>query len=855
MLLAKYRNQIIISAFLIGFALFALWLRIIPMLNMGSIDPLTIVGSDDPLYNLRQVEVLIHNGLQYSWFDPMTLYPTGSTMYWGPAFPTIIAIFCMIFGASTRPEIMSIGLLVPPFMAAIMVPIMYFVGKFCGNWKTGICAALFTAVVTGQYFYRSFYGYMDHHIAEVLFSTIFCLMYIYILYKHHEDKINIKDIKSYLNLIILAVITGISYLLGFFTMPTMILFAMMVGIFTVIQFIINNYREKPNEYLLVTNVVTFVTVIIGFLLFGVKAMNMDLANYSIAQLCAYTVLIGVTIILYWMSTWKRYENKRNHRYVIDISLLSLIALIVFYAISPSTFIGFIEGAIGFFGQSSLSNTIQEARAWTPANAWSTFNYGILIMFGGILVLFYRNIKQYKPQELFVLIWSVMILYSTSQHIRYEYYCAINVALLSAICASFIVEIAWKDIGMFIHKVSPDSGMQLVDIVPVKKKKKKDRKITARKSSINYGLIGIAMVVVTLSGLFVYTSAYQSYGVSTYGVIHMNTDWKESLEWMRNNTPDTGVNYLASYPSKNGYVYPNTSYGVMSWWDYGHMITYIANRIPNANPFQQGIRSINGSEVFFISTSEDVSNSVLTNLSTRYVVTDSEMDTGKFWAMTIWYNMTYPAMEYQKPVAVPNKNGGYDTALLNTAAYYHTMISRLHNFDGSMVTPSSVWYVEYNDPSVTGISLPVVTNAAQMDVTNATLRAQIYDSHAPIGSAAGVYSMASVIPTDTVPALQHYRLVHESPTNTLNGGDYDLKYVKVFEYVKGAHINGTGIIEVPIITNTGRIFIYKQESVNGEFIIPYSTTNNPYEVRVADKFKVNGVEVNLQIDEKDVSDYR
>jgi dolichyl-diphosphooligosaccharide--protein glycosyltransferase len=82
----------------------------------------------------------------------------------------------------------------------------------------------------------------------------------------------------------------------------------------------------------------------------------------------------------------------------------------------------------------------------------------------------------------------------------------------------------------------------------------------------------------------------------------------------------------------------------------------------------------------------------------------------------------------------------------------------------------------------------------------------------------------------VPALRHYRLVHESPSNVFNSKTTDVKYVKVFEYVRGAHIEGEGIIEVPVISNTGRKFIYRQMSVNGEFIVPYSTTGNPYEVK-------------------------
>ena len=187
--LKKYQPYLIIGLIII-FSLFALWLRLIPMFNLGNTDILNIVGSDDPLYNLRQVEQILANFPSYNWFDVMTLYPSGSTIYWGPLFPTLIAVLCLITGAATRPEIIATGLLVPPLMATLLVPIMYFVGKTCGDWKTGILASGFTAVVSGQIFYRSFYGYMDHHIAEVLFSTLFCLFYIYAILAAKEQDID-----------------------------------------------------------------------------------------------------------------------------------------------------------------------------------------------------------------------------------------------------------------------------------------------------------------------------------------------------------------------------------------------------------------------------------------------------------------------------------------------------------------------------------------------------------------------------------------------------------------------------------------------------------------------------------------
>ncbi len=80
---------------------------------------------------------------------------------------------------------------------------------------------------------------------------------------------------------------------------------------------------------------------------------------------------------------------------------------------------------------------------------------------------------------------------------------------------------------------------------------------------------------------------------------------------------------------------------------------------------------------------------------------------------------------------------------------------------------------------------------------------------------------------------------------------DIKYVKIFEYVKGAHIPGNGIIELPMITNTGRRFVYMQESENGEFIVPYSTQGNPYDVHATGQYRIEGTPRNIMVTERDV----
>jgi dolichyl-diphosphooligosaccharide--protein glycosyltransferase len=300
---------------------------------------------------------------------------------------------------------------------------------------------------------------------------------------------------------------------------------------------------------------------------------------------------------------------------------------------------------------------------------------------------------------------------------------------------------------------------------------------------------------------------------------MNPDWKESLEWMQNGTTATGMDMKKIYV-KQGFTYPSEAYGVMSWWDYGHMITYIAERIPNANPFQQGVAGPDGAAAYFVSTNETNSNRILDVKETRYVVTDIEMAVSKFWAMATWYNTTAQTSPYQMTMYAQSQSNSntLEPVTVNLQPYYETTVSRLHLFDGSETAPTTAYYIEYQDPSKSKTTYPLITNAKSMNATQAVQQAAAYNAKAATGLHAVAAGVQPDQPIETVPALGHYRLVHESPTGTST----TIKYVKVFEYVKGAHLRGEGTVEVPVVTNTGRAFTWRATAVNGEFVLPYAT---------------------------------
>lgn len=849
--LTKYRTYIII-ALLIIFSVFALWIRVIAADQMITAAGVDLLGND-PWYNLRQVEQTIANYPGYAWFDAMTHFPHGETVYWGPLFIYIISTLSILAGASARPDIMVVASWVPPLMAAAMVPVMYGLGAKMADWKTGLLSAGLIAVVSGQYVYRSLFGFVDHHIAEVLFATLFVLAYIVALGAVRSPEFDIRKFETLKKPALLAAFAGIAYLLGLYTMPTMVLFALIVGLFTLVQFIWDYYRGRTGEYLAFLNLVVFGVAILGMFVFGMPHPGFSLSQYSMMHVIAYLLVIVGTFLLYGLAAYL--QGKQKFLYPLSIVGIAVVGLLAVFAAAPD-FFNIIMGSIGaFFGSQAITTTVQEARAWSFDDAWRTFHWGLLLMVGGFAALLYRNRREEHPAQVFVLIWSVIILYSTIAHIRYEYYLAANIALLSAIFIGFVVDAGWPEIRRLVgartepSPPAPDGGNTPAE--PSKKGQKgakPQKPKAAAKHQPDYLKVGAVAVVVAVGLLFAASSTMSDIALSSsahYG--SMNSQWQESLAWFGENTPETGVDYYAI--DTNSYTYPEEAYGVISWWDYGHWITFISKRIPTANPFQRGVAGQYGAAAYFTATSEETANEISDLLGVRYVITDIEMDTGKFWAMATWANATAGVTTFQPQFLMPSAPGStsYTAVAPFNQNYYETMVSRLHNFDGSMAEPSSVFYVEYRDAGLAGTSLPVITSSQMMDASAASAAVEAFNKNAPAGSHATVVSTTINAPTGRVSALQHYRLVHESPLG-LSGYPAGIKYVKIFEYVPGATIAGEGTIEVPIVTNTGRTFTYRQESVNGTFVVPYATTGGQGEVKATGPYRIAGTTLTFDVTE-------
>jgi len=858
----KHRTYFVLALLVIS-ALFMFWLRILPLLNLGNGDVFSLVQPDDPMYALRQIDLTLANFPNYAWFDPMTQYPVGSTVYWGPLLTYLCSFAAILVHATTPTQVITVSLFIPVLEAVAMVFVMYWLGKTVADWKTGLFAAFMIASISGQFFFRSMYGSLYHHIGETLFSALFCLLYLYTLLRAKKTTIVLSDIATYKEILFFAALSGIAFFVGVLNIETMIVFALIVAVFTFVQAVVNHHRSIPNLYLALVNTVTFGVVIIGLLLFGFKQPGLDLSRYTAGPVLAYFLLIAATLFLF---LWSDYlKDRKKYYYLASLAAIAILFSAILAILYPALFSEFTNGLAGFFGQAPIISTVEEDIPWTLARAWSTFNFGLILAAGGILLLIWQTYKKEEQGEVFILIWSIAMLVCTIQRIKYEYYFAVNVALLSAICLGcawdYGARPVFSRLGLSSGTTAPgekDSSAP-EGVAGGDRQKKGKGKGAKAKREIRHENDIPAMVIfsgtVILAALFIIFSATANYTAASSDTQALNPDWQEALVWMANNTPDTGVNYYAIY-DKDTFAYPNTSYGVMSWWDYGHLITYIAHRIPNANPFQAGVTGPDGSAAFFMAPSESVADTILDHDGTKYVITDVEMDTGKFYAMATWYSLyntssSYGSYQTSLMMPDPSNPSTYQSVMLNAPAYYSTMISRLHNYDGSMAAAGSAYYVEYADPSVSQTSLPAIVDVKEMNASDALAAAAQYNQQARAGYHAAALNLDFSSPVTDIPALQHYRLVHESPTSVTSTNTTDIRYVKIFEYVKGARIKGSGIIEIPLVTNQGRNFTYSQESINGEFIVPYSTTGDASGVHATGPYQIEGTSTTFEVPENAV----
>ena len=775
----------------------SLYIRALPYDSIFG-GPFVRFGGNDPWYNMRLVENTLHNFPHRIYFDALTYYPHGTNVPFAPLFDYLLAVIIWLIGLgnpyATLGEhgIEVIGAWYPAILGALTVIPIYFIGKELWSRNAGLLSAALIAVLPGQFLSRSLLGFTDHHVAETLFSTIAMLFLILAVKSAKKNEITFysvleKNWSSLKKSLFYSFLGGIflgSYYLAWKGAP---LFIFVLLIYAVAQHIIDHVRGKSTDYLCILFAPAFLVSLIMIIL---ALRPGALTSFHVISLVLGMIVFGVLSAISFLMKYKKIDT---YGYPIAILALAVLSFVLVSILNPSLYSS-LTGSLRIFLPTETQLTVAEIHpmhVFSPytgkiadGEAWRWFTTSFFIAFIGFAWLGYEIARKFHAEEILFMVWSVVLLsacwnpFTGGGQNRFAAYYAVNAALLSGF-------VSWK-ILEFVAFRGETRGEGAGEKIKGKKKggagvqklKVKEERTTAAKLK-RYVRADIIITSILIGLVVFYPPLTTSLATAKYGG-GPEYDWYESLSWMKENTPSPGVDYYALYeePAEGeDYPYPPEAYSIISWWDYGHWITRIAHRIPVANPFQQGIGGPIGSGnpgacVFFVTRDVKEANEVADALGVRYVVSDFMMAD----AFNAFYNkfgaMTVWAGDTEGYYAQVKTDEG--PRVVPSAKYFSTMEARLHVLDGIGTHLSEDLYLE---------------------------------------------------------PLRHYRLIHESPSTIITFAGQQIKFVKVFEYVEGARIEGTApngsIVEIAtnVSTNQDRNFAYAERMMsNGsyDFIVPYST---------------------------------
>ncbi|WNY24175.1 hypothetical protein MmiHf6_15040 [Methanimicrococcus hongohii] len=873
-------------------ALLAFYIRILPRDGVFMENGFIRFGENDPWYHWRNVEFLLENFPTYLWFDPATTYPYGTPQAFAPLYDmilaTVIKILQFITGNTTEAFAMTVAAYWPCILAAVCVVIAYFVGKkLFDSRNIGLMTAFLLAVAPGQFLSRSIIGFNDHHVAEVLFSSLVILFLVMTLLKARGKNITYEDIfkgrlSTFKSILPYAILTGLA--MGTYTLvwEGALLFAFIIGIYITVQMMINHLKGEGTAFIAVTGLIIYIIdllfiavtpqigeykllhvlalsagiiamVFMAVLSYALEKKNLNRLYYPgiLAGLVVVVTLVGVLVsttvknmLLSLVSFFTRTGGattigEASPFFGSDVNPLLFTALIaIFLILLPFMATSYIKSANvkkGFLAAWAVAFLLLVLASGEAVDLYTTFSVMGFIWIIALPIMAYIAVKNNSMEKILLVVWTIILLWALVQQNRFSYYFVVPVLILTSWIFMELMRAVKADEAWALFKknyLSKDSKSKKEEAAPIYSSKQ-DRAQSRRESSkvkakaVDNGneKIVIAAVVLVIALAVILVPTYSMTKQYTAGTGGPNDAWIDASLWLRDNTPEVGLDWHGIYEeplqdadgdgvadnssgigieffenqaSTVPFDYPGVAYGVLSWWDYGHWLEVIGERMVNANPFQFGVGGrrgnitddmIPGAAPFFVAESEEEATGYLIDIDpredmigARYVVTDIEMASGmsKFYAMTAW---TLDTNDYY----VTYNISGQTSTFIGSDRYFNSMVYRLHMLDAvSMEQYRMVYESSKYDSSY---------YMSQQEIFYKSLYNQLYSQN-----------------------------VTENNTG----------YVKIFEFVEGAVLSGTVEpnetveLTLTIQTNQNRVFNYNQTAkadASGaySFTVPYSTT--------------------------------
>ena len=520
------------------------------MLRSQVLDYGTELYEFDPFFNFRATEFLVNNGLleYFDWHDVLSWYPNGRDI--SATSQTMLhltaATTYQIFAGQM--ELYNFTILFPGVIGALTTIIIFALVRVVGGTTAGLIASLLFAI-SAPILVRGFMGWFKSEPLGLFYGLLGLYLFLSGI-KSDNKKISISKLIG----------GGVFLAFGLASWGGTQFFIIPIGIFILIlPFLRKDFR------FLIWSIPVFVTsLLLTTAVFERPGMEFVLGIGGFS-------LIIPTMFLVICSFIQKFNNSKNQTrnyliLLVGIILISSSILIINVEnhFLPSPSFRYLNAINPFLTTTNpLVDSVSEHATTTIHESF--FMHSILMIFAGLgawiifnklkskpsqifpkhLVAFWIifNKLKSKPSEdfprdlmIFTLILGLTGVYVGSAFVRLELFTSISVIFLSSIGLSIITKEVFNykkqlhSIQNNIIKVSYVGGILILMILP---------------------LIFPASNWVSILD----TPATILNGGSGYKVV--TNDWKESLEWIKLNTPPDSV--------------------ILSWWDYGYWITTVSER--------------------------------------------------------------------------------------------------------------------------------------------------------------------------------------------------------------------------------------------------------------------------------------
>ena len=903
---------------LLGILVFMLWTRV-QSYNDFVVNGQVYFRGNDPWYHFRETSYLLENWPTTMPFDPWTGFPFGTQVgQFGTLWDHLIAIFIVlgspITGGGEEGAMRVMLVMAALFGTLVGVPTYLIARRFVDRFAA-VMGVVVLGLLPGTFFSYTLVGFPDHSAGEIFFQTLAVLAFLVAFGVAEREKpvwelVVDRDWTALKRPALYAGAAGVALGLYMWTWQPGVLMVGFTGIFLAIKITSDVYHGTSPEPAVFAGTVGM-TVAGLMQVIPLDNFSFVSSQYSLLQIVLpLGVALGAVFLAWLARQWETREINTDAYPPTVGGLILASAGFVWLAIPSlwSTLTGNLLNFVGFSATAQF-RTIGEAQPPLQQYAFADFvlsQYGLAFFvallailyilarplvrsgdlnrilypvtglavvgsvyaapnlydaIGGVVGVSWQVIglaiaaaflvgatflAEYDTQELYFVVWAAFIGSAAFTQTRFNYYLAVIVAVGSAYAVQLAIDAL--DLNRPLDELRDVEGWQVMTIAAV-------------------------FVILIAPLVFVATPVWAAGQDTGPGNV---VQWDESLQWMNEETPEPGelggadnaMEYYGTYerPADDDFDYPEGAYGVQSWWDYGHWITTRAERIPNANPFQQN--AVEAAD-YLLADSEERAHEVWASQSdeganTRYVMVDSQMVSpySKFNAPVTFYSGNETAQDFNRAIYQQTEQGGFRTVMqLRTQRYHESQMVRLYEHYGSAVDPQPVvvdWEPQAarnaDGERIEVATLPSDLNATVQRFDNVSAaRAYVEeDGSAQVGG-------VGTLPSERVDALEHYRLVHatdargQDPTGRqvnvlsqlgVSPGDlfgepaqtlFSDDFVKTFERVPGATIEGSGAepgtevrAAVRMEKPTGETFVYQQYAeadANGEFEfrVPYSTT--------------------------------